>query len=744
MGSLNNAGTVDVENGSTLTINGAVDNSGNLYTNQQGIGGKNTLNITGMLTNEAGGNFTLYGPMDSATLGSLSNAGTVNVDKGSTLTILGDASNSGTIATDPALSGNIVNVGGMLTNSGTFTLNGPNDVATLGSLNNAGTVNVDNGSTLNVTGAASNSGTIQTDPGGNTITVTGLLTNEAGGTFTLNGPMDTGTLGSLNNAGLVGVGNGSTLMINGTVNNTWQFFVVGAGSVATMTGLANSVLVDAENGGTLQINGAVDNSGLLATNYFGTGGGNTVNITGTLTNELGAIFQLSGPTDMATLGSLNNSGTVNVNGGSTLTVTHDATNSGDIFTDPGSNKINIGGMLTNSGTFQLNGPTDMAMIGNGMGTALANSGYVDVDGGSTLTIKGAVDNFGELLTDDQGNGGSNTITITGALTNEATGTFQLNGPTDMATIGNGMGTALANSGNVNVFGSTLMINGDATNSGTLTEGTFVTCGLHKTCNSPGTVTIGGNLTNSVSGKVDLVFGSTLTISGNFDNSGMLETGNGPHPAGGADPGGNTVTVTGLLTNEATGLINLTRNDVLQALAGLSNNGVINVNGGSTIDPPFVNNGGTINIGPGSKMIVGTGMAMGTGYIQLANGTLGEIINGYGPCGNGNCGLITVNGSALLAGALDIMLKAGFNPTVGSEFTILTASKGQLSGSFTSILNECFNNNTECWGVTYDYADGLLDLTANPNGNPVPEPATLLVLIPGLMAAGYGLRRRLSK
>src|SRR5208283_5622119 len=426
----------DVENGSTLTINGAVDNSGNLYTNQQVIGGKNTLNITGMLTNEAGGNFTLYGPMDSATLGSLSNAGTVNVDKGSTLTILGDASNSGTIATDPALSGNIVNVGGMLTNSGTFTLNGPNDVATLGSLNNAGTVNVDNGSTLNVTGAASNSGTIQTDPGGNTITVTGLLTNEAGGTFTLNGPMDTGTLGSLNNAGLVGVGNGSTLMINGTVNNTWQFFVVGAGSVATMTGLANSVLVDAENGGTLQINGAVDNSGLLATNYFGTGGGNTVNITGTLTNELGAIFQLSGPTDMATLGSLN------------------------------------------------------------------NSGYVNVDGGSTLTIKGAVDNFGELLTDDQGNGGSNTITITGALTNEATGTFQLNGPTDMATIGNGMGTALANSGNVNVFGSTLMINGDATNSGTLTEGTFVTCGLHKTCNSPGTVTIGGNLTNSVSGKVD--------------------------------------------------------------------------------------------------------------------------------------------------------------------------------------------------------------------------------------------------
>ena len=110
--------------------------------------------------------------------------------------------------------------------------------------------------------------------------------------------------------------------------------------------------------------------------------------------------------------------------------------------------------------------------------------------------------------------------------------------------------------------------------------------------------------------------------------------------------------------------------MLQALAGLSNNGVINVNNGSSIDPPFVNNGGTINIDATSKMIVGTGMPMGTGYIQLANGTLGEIINL-----ERSYGVINVNGSALLAGTLDILLKAGFNPVVGTEFTILTSTPG---------------------------------------------------------------------
>ena len=46
-------------------------------------------------------------------------------------------------------------------------------------------------------------------------------------------------------------------------------------------------------------------------------------------------------------------------------------------------------------------------------------------------------------------------------------------------------------------------------------------------------------------------------------------------------------------------------------------------------------------------------------------------------------------------------------------------------------------------ITYDNADGYVELTAE-GRQAVSEPGTLLVLIPGLLGMGYGLRRRLLK
>ena len=306
-------------------------------------------------------------------------------------------------------------------------------------------------------------------------------------------------------------------------------------------------------------------------------------------------------------------------------------------------------------------PGDTATIGGN----LTNSGFVNVEGGSTLMVTGAVDNSGYIYTNADLVAGGNTITINGMLTNEAGGQFVMNG----------------NGG----FGG------------------------------PGDTATIGSVTNA--GTVDVEGGSTLTVNGAFDNSGTLVTnlnGNG---------GGNMVTVGGLLTNEATGQITLNGpGDVLQALAGLSN-------------------GGVITIGSGSTLIVGTGMPVGTGYIQLANGTLTEMI-----ASSTSFGVINVNGSALLAGTLAVLLQGGYNPTVGTEFTILTTTAGLISGMFSNDMEfDCFNGGTECWEVAIDPTDTMLELTAvSSNGGQLPEPATLLVLIPGLLGMGYGLRRRLLK
>jgi hypothetical protein len=126
-----------------------------------------------------------------------------------------------------------------------------------------------------------------------------------------------------------------------------------------------------------------------------------------------------------------------------------------------------------------------------------------------------------------------------------------------------------------------------------------------------------------------------------------------------------------------------------------------------------------------------GNPAGLGYIQTATGTLGEIINS-----DASYGTITGSGPGLLAGTLDILLKPGFNPTVGTEFTFLTANPGELSGSFASILNDDFNGGTEKWVVVYNDAGGYVDLEAAP----APEPSSWLLLGSGLMV-GIGVVRR---
>ena len=71
----------------------------------------------------------------------------------------------------------------------------------------------------------------------------------------------------------------------------------------------------------------------------------------------------------------------------------------------------------------------------------------------------------------------------------------------------------------------------------------------------------------------------------------------------------------------------------------------------------------------------------------------------------NFGQIFASTSASLNGTLDIMLQNGFNPAVGTSYDIILFSSGGLTGTFATVQNIFFNNNTEKWAVIYSDPGG---------------------------------------
>ena len=427
----------------------------------------------------------------------------------------------------------------------------------------------------------------------------------------------------------------------------------------------------------------------------------TLSITNGLSVGQQGILDFTGIGSSITAATVSNNGSVTIGHGATLNLTGQplgVTNvlAGASWTIGGN--FEVGG-VANTGFANLSSVSGSVTFANGASQTIGNSltnnagGFVDVENGSTLSVNGNVTNAGQIYTSFSGPGG-NTFNVTGTLNNT---NFIGMENTDHATIGG----AVTNSGSFQLTGGAA-------------------------------ATFTSTLMNT--GTVDLENASTLKITGTADNFGTLST------SANLGTGGNTVTVSGLLTNEASGNVTLNGpTDVLTASAGLVNKGLVTVKNGSTIDPPFVNNLGTINIDGTSTFVVGTGTATGPGFIQLANGTFGEMINSATAFG-----VVNVAGSASLNGTLDILLNPAYNPAVGTSFTFLLLNQGQLTGSYATILNDIFNGGTEMWVVNYNNAGGFVSLTAASNIGSTPEPSTFLLLGSGLLSLSYGIRRRLKK
>ena len=348
---MDNYTQVFLDNKSTLQVNG--DFQSFLFD----ASGGSTVNITGNLTisgrpdQDIFGHFSLGGPGYMATIG-----GRVDLEDNLTLLMVGGGSmanvgvldNSGKVYVGSGATLNLTNqpdgitdikagstfqIQGTFNNSidpskpisafahletveGTLTLENGHLTSILNSFTNNGSIFVNGGSMLSGGSDFENPGTITTGSdltGGNKVNVGDELGNH--GSFVLNGPGDTTEMAILSNDG--------------------KFVLNGANDMATIdVSAGNSGFIDLENSSTLTFMGDVSNTGSIYTSFYNSSGGNTLEIDGTLTNSPGAQFALLNPTDRLILkGSmnlsygaalstprLNNGGTINVDGTSTLLV----------------------------------------------------------------------------------------------------------------------------------------------------------------------------------------------------------------------------------------------------------------------------------------------------------------------------------------------------------------------------------------------------------------------------------------
>lgn len=208
--------------------------------------------------------------------------------------------------------------------------------------------------------------------------------------------------------------------------------------------------------------------------------------------------------------------------------------------------------------------------------------------------------------------------------------------------------------------------------------------------APGHVTINGTFSVNRDFHISLYFGT----GGTFTSNSTLDI-----------APGKTITFSNLLfTNNGT--CNLGAGSVLIAERHFTNSGTINMGLNSTVlVTQVLNNSGALN-GSGTLTTNNTFNQSGTispglspGILnmnKLTAGTTSTYIEMQGSTTPGtDYDQIAVTGAGVISGTLNISFLNNYEPTVGSEFIIMTCSGG-CSGSFSNIVH--LGNNPNAWQI----------------------------------------------
>src|SRR5271157_3353427 len=716
----NNWGASTSLSAGTMTVNGDLTNTNNYYWGSSvTLSNTSSLNVTGNFTNtdnygDYRANFELLGSGNTATIGgTFTNDGNLEVDTGSSVTVVGGLTNVDSLGNLTTISpaGATYNLAG-----GTLAYTG-NAVTNIGSgvgvtLNNSGGLLPDGiGSTVMF--SADNGATSAFD---NLNTISGALT------------LNTNEIQNISGALTVNAGGGLTIENNSSMT-TGGAVTLGAGSSLSIANTSSMT-----TGGDLNTSGAVSLNG-----------SDTLTIGGNLVvNSGGSYIENSNDTGRAT--GLTSKGTFELLGGSTFTLTGpwaSLTNTGELtsgnYEFEGNSKFQYNNPVINTIVTIDHGVSleisDTSLITpdgttDALTTLAVNNGTLELEYGYALNLVGGLTNGGNLYVGNYyaSPGTAGSLTVNGDFINNAGALVQVAGGFDyeaggtMTTTGNftnAAGATVEVNGGYVYAGGQLTVGGNFNNAGSMSIG-----GGYYSDNA--SVSVGGTFTNSGS----LVLGENAEGSSypggflstlGFSNSGYTEVDPGAEilvgangwsdiTAGSLGNGGSYVieglleapnaTITdiqngvslemvdaGLITPDGTtnGLANLTSNEGALTFYDASlnttpiggtftNSGAFTMNGSSvantvTVNGNFTNNdGGAVSIGSSNKTL------SVTGNFTNGNGTSGTLVIGGGYDQGYNADVVSVGGN--------LTNNAGAMVTVGGGFDAAGSSL-TTTGNFTN-------------------------------------------------------------
>ncbi len=455
----------------------------------------------------------------------------------------------------------------------------------------------------------------------------------------------------------------------------------------------------------------------------------------------------------------------NTNGlSSTWTATNWGTSAGGPFTTGWTNNTDAVFNANSLITFVTNTQIGNVTVADGVNVTMTAAGtYSNGANVRTLTVgTGSVlDYAGQNISTVAGNGfikngagiffSANGNAYTGGFTLNA-GTVIMGGVNAMGGGGgalniNGGTIAANNTRNVTTRYSGINVGGDFT-MGAVTTGVAsgngsATANITFADNvalgaSTRTITIGSNGTYSFGGIVSGAAGTGVNVAASGGATGILQFTGANTYTGDTTVNSGTFIINNT-TGSGTGTGGVTVNGGAfgggnsAGTAGFANVGAnsVTINSGGTLVPGSPTAGGTLSI-------TGTQTAASAGYtstVNIKSGATFQFNLGSSFSSNLNLtGTLDITGSNI-----SINLVAGFTPTIGSMFTVVTNDGADaITGTFAQAIATAGNGQT----FSIDYAGGTgNDLVLTTLTAAIPEPATYMLIGLGALVCGQQFRRR---